>query len=258
MLRRLLAVLGALVVLLLPVSGAQAITYGQPDGTRHPNVGAMVAVVDGQPMWCSGTLIAPTVFLTAAHCTSYLQSLGVNSVLVTFDPDLVTATHFIPGVMHTNPGYNQTQSDPGDIAVVVFTKAVKKIAPAALPKEGLLDQLAAGPGLKGQKFTAVGYGANEPTLGGGPPSFEYLAIRQYATSTFSALNPAWLRLSQNDATGNGGGCYGDSGGPNFLGDSNTIASTTITGDAMCLAANVTYRLDTPSARAFLGQYVSLP
>jgi hypothetical protein len=68
----------------------------------------------------------------------------------------------------------------------------------------------------------------------------------------------WLRISMNPSTGNGGTCYGDSGGPNFLGDTNVIAAITITGDAVCRATNVDYRLDTASARAFLADYVTLP
>jgi len=66
----------------------------------------------------------------------------------------------------------------------------------------------------------------------------------------------------NPATGNGGTCYGDSGGPNFLGagasETNIIADTTVTGDTACRSTNVYSRLDTPSARSFLGQFVTLP
>lgn len=79
-----------------------------------------------------------------------------------------------------------------------------------------------------------------------------------ATGTLNAINPAWLRISMNPATGNGGTCYGDSGGPNFLGSTAIVAATTITGDAICRSTNVTYRLDTSAARAFLSQFVSLP
>ena len=79
-----------------------------------------------------------------------------------------------------------------------------------------------------------------------------------AVGTLNATTPAWLRISMNPSTGNGGTCYGDSGGPNFLGTSDVIASTTITGDFTCRATNVTYRLDTPSARTFLDDYVTLP
>ncbi|MFN2626594.1 MAG: hypothetical protein ABR520_10995, partial [Mycobacteriales bacterium] len=76
--------------------------------------------------------------------------------------------------------------------------------------------------------------------------------------TLNSTNPAWLRISMNPSTGNGGTCYGDSGGPNFLGTSAVIAATTITGDAVCRSTNVVYRLDTASARTFLGQFVALP
>ena len=56
--------------------------------------------------------------------------------------------------------------------------------------------------------------------------------------------------------------YGGSGGPNFFGagssERNILAGTTITGDTAGRSTNVDYRLDTASARAFLGQYVTLP
>jgi len=82
----------------------------------------------------------------------------------------------------------------------------------------------------------------------------------YALSSFSALGSATLRLSQNPATGDGGTCYGDSGGPNFVdvGGKTVLAATTVTGDNVCRSTNVDYRLDTVTARRFLGQYVTLP
>lgn len=65
-------------------------------------------------------------------------------------------------------------------------------------------------------------------------------------------------MSQNPATGDGGACFGDSGGPNFLGTTDVIAAITVSGDSVCRATNVTYRLDTESARNFLKNYVTLP
>jgi hypothetical protein len=79
-----------------------------------------------------------------------------------------------------------------------------------------------------------------------------------STGTLNATNTTYLRLSGNAATGDGGTCYGDSGGPNFLGNTNIVAAITITGDAVCRATNVIYRLDTESARSFLSAYVKLP
>ena len=70
--RRLVLALAALATLGLAVATpAGAITNGSPDGNAHPNVGGLVAAKaysDGTWIYCSGTLISPTVFLTAAHC----------------------------------------------------------------------------------------------------------------------------------------------------------------------------------------------
>jgi secreted trypsin-like serine protease len=243
------------VAALCAAPSAQAITYGGPDGTAHPNVGALLAPVaysDGTWETCSGTLISPTVFLTAAHCDQ-----DVDRVAVTFDAsyDAQTGTAYW-GTWYANPSYNQRQSDPQDVAVVVLDDAVSGIAPAQLPEAGSLGNLAVG-----APFTSVGYGAQSVTIDHGP-TFHYADIRYVATGGLFAVNKSWLRISMNPSLGDGGTCYGDSGGPNFLGAGATatdiVAATTITGDAMCRATNVVYRLDTPSARAFLGQYVTLP
>jgi hypothetical protein len=139
----------------------------------------------------------------------------------------------------------------------VLDKAVKGIAPARLPKADSLSNLSST-----QQFTSVGYGAQAVTKGPGGQTFSYADVRYVATGTLNSITPSWLRISQNPSTGNGGTCYGDSGGPNFLGagstETNIVAGTTITGDMYCRSTNVDYRLDTPSARAFLGQYVTLP
>jgi Trypsin len=154
------------------------------------------------------------------------------------------------------PGYTQAQNDPHDIAVVVLDQPVTGITPARLPAAGSLDGLRVG-----TRFTSVGYGAQSVSIDHGP-SFHYADVRYMATGGLLAVNPSWLRISMNPARGDGGTCYGDSGGPNFLGagptETDIVAAITITGDAMCRATNMDYRLDTPSARAFLSQYVTLP
>jgi hypothetical protein len=245
----------AMIAALAFATPAGAITYGTPDGDGHPEVGALLApqaYSDGTWAACSGTLISATVFLTAAHC-----DLDVSRVAVTFDstydPQTGT-THW--GTWHADPNFTQAQSDPHDIAVVVLDRAVNGITPARLPAAGSLSDLRVG-----ARFTPVGYGAQSVTIDHGP-TFHYADVRYLATGGLLALNPSWLRISMNPARGDGGTCYGDSGGPNFLGagptETNIVAATTITGDFMCRATNVDYRMDTPSARAFLGQYVTLP
>lgn len=240
-------------VLLMMAAPVQAITYGQPDGNRHPNVGALVGTFDGQTYpYCSGTLISPTVFLTAAHC-----DVGTTQVAVTFVEKYSPSVQLYVGTFHADPRFNQRQNNPHDIAVIVFVQPILGITPAQLPTLNQFNRVD-----KNQQFTSVGYGGQEPINQPGGPVIRYLDNREYAVSTLNAVTPAFLRLSQNPATGNGGTCYGDSGGPNFLGaganETNIVAATTITGDALCKSTNVDYRLDTPSARSFLGQFVTLP
>jgi secreted trypsin-like serine protease len=252
MIRRLAIGATALACLAAAAVPAAAITNGHPDRNGHPNVGGLVAdqaYSDGTWTYCSGTLIAPTVFLTAAHC----DEGGDERVRVTFDAAYQDGDKTYAGTFHADPRYAQQQSDPHDIAVVTFRKPVKGITPARLPEAGSLSSLESG-----QTFTSVGYGAYEVNQGPGGHQYLYNDVRMVAKGTLDAVNPAWLRISMNPATGDGGTCYGDSGGPNFLGSTDIVAATTITGDAICRATNVDYRLDTASARAFLGQYVTLP
>jgi secreted trypsin-like serine protease len=235
-------------------STAGAITYGSPDGGGHPEVGALLAPVaysDGTWETCSGTLISPTVFLTAAHCDQ-----GVSRVAVTFDASYNSATgKTYWGTWRADPRFRGAQSDPYDIAVVVLDKAIK-IRPARLPAAGSLDKLD-----PATMFTSVGYGAQSVTIEHGP-TFHYADSRFVATGGLFTVTKSWLKISMNPALGDGGTCYGDSGGPNFLGAGSTetdiVAGTTITGDFMCRATNVDYRLDTESARSFLAQFVTLP
>src|SRR3954470_12541813 len=253
---RKLAAVAAAVCAVVLVAGALAITNGVPDGNGHPEVGALLAqhaFSDGTWEECSGTLIAPRVFLTAEHCDE-----GVSRVEVTFASsfDRATSTTYW-GTWHGDPDYNPTASDPNDLAVVVLDKAVRGITPARLPAAGSLANLSGD-----QQFTPVGYGAQSVTSGAGGKTFHYQDVRYRTVGTLNTLTKSWLKISGNPSHDDGNTCYGDSGGPNFLGagasETNIIAGTTITGDTPCRSTNVDYRLDTPSARAFLGQYVTLP
>jgi hypothetical protein len=258
-------------------SRVKAIVYGFVDTNNvFNNTGAFIvkSPTTGNifPI-CSGTLISPSVFLTASHCTVFFENdlapLGFTA-FVSFDNPipfgnltsnqtrLVTVTQVV-----TNPNFNQAQSDTGDIAVLlVRANETRGITPAQLPTAGLLDQLATQNGLKSAVFTPVGYGLQNRVTGGGPPFFQDRnpVPRMFAFSGFNALNTTFLRLSQNPATDNGGACFGDSGGPNFLDHNGArlLVAITITGDAVCRSTNVVYRTDTASARNFLAPYVALP
>jgi secreted trypsin-like serine protease len=252
-LRRRLAVLWATAIMLLTVlvcSGiALAITYGTQDNGRHPNVGALV---DGGGAYCSGTLVGPAinkpVFLTAAHCGTDGQSVDVTFD-ETYDPSNPSASTQYSGTFYADPQYSGRGNTAGhDIAVVVLDTD-PGLSPASLPKLNSLSKLP-----KGQKFTAVGYGAET----GKDPSTN---TRRWAVSSLTSTQPYYLSLSQNAKKGYGGTCYGDSGGPNFVWNKSNTSETTVnaaltnTGDALCKAKNTVLRLDTQAAQGFLDDYV---
>jgi hypothetical protein len=271
--RRRLSTLWAAAIIILTVlacSGAAlGITNGTLDGNRHPNVGALVASEpfdDGTYAYCTGTLISPTVFLTAAHCDP-LTDDGVTFD-TSYNPTMST-TYLICASRQCN-GDQQNydaryRADPiNDIAVVKFYEPITTITPANLPDPTTDDRkvnldFAA----KGDKFTAVGYGGVIDTQSGGPTSIVYDDQRRNAVSSFKSVNQDYLRLSQNLNQEAGGTCDGDSGGPNFFGagdaETNVIAGITITGDTWCKATNVALRLDTEPVRTFLrSQGVDVP
>jgi Trypsin len=271
-LRRLSRVLTALTLVLttlvticavLIAAPVQAITYGTSDESKHPYAGAVLFDYDllnpGLDNACSGTLIrndTRAVFLTAAHCDPAYQGLPSDHVAVSFDNDVrpVTSTtklyygRFIRNLKHTKPN-----PDPYDIAVVVFDQPIPDITPAQLPTQGQLDQMLVA-GQLPQADTVVGYGDTELQRNDGQ--------RRSAVSGYLSLGPVFLNLDQNHLRGYGGTCGHDSGGPVFLGSGSTeqkeVVAITYSGDLLCTDTGQYYRIDTPSAREFLSNYVTLP
>jgi secreted trypsin-like serine protease len=260
-----LAITTASVLALTIGSPAGAITFGTNDGGRHPNVGSLVGFVPGvgPVQWCSGTLISPTVFLTASHCFAGFDDIEFR---VTFDEVLDTdadgivdpSVNLLTGTRHMNPLYaSGGANNTFDVAVFVLDQA-QPMAPAALPAKGLLDTKAA----QSAAYTAVGYGTIRDNKKAGPHSLGVGTRRKYVEQTVNSVVKNWVTFSMNPSTGNGGTCYGDSGGPHFLGtgasETNVVVALTVTGDRWCRSTDKDYRLDTKSARDFLGQFVTLP
>jgi hypothetical protein len=232
---------------------------------------------DGQAFQiCSGTLISPTVFLGVAHCALYFNDFlapeGFKLYMSFGNPipileltdvnTLIPVTQFIPNPKYvqandTHPFNPHHGSDPGDLAVIILPLPVTQgITPADLPTLGLLDELAVKNALHGVLFTGVGYGSVDRFGNQSNPM-----PRMFAFSAFRALEPAFLQLSINPNLNNGGACFGDSGGPDFLpvnGKLILMAVSSVGGDHVCRATSGNYRLDTATARDFLKNFVNLP
>jgi secreted trypsin-like serine protease len=246
-----------------------AITGGQPDGNDHENVGAIVGVTsNGNFIFCSGTLIAEDVFLTAGHCTAALEYyldagiITLANLKVSFDTDDALNTgHLDVSDLETHPDYRPIPGAMGvgwnDVGVIMLS-APAAPTPALLPSENFLEdlrgELLLGHGKERGTFTVVGYGA---TLEWPPPiSIPGDGIRRQAQSEFLNLRETWLHMSQNQAPGQGnsGTCWGDSGGPTFWVDEydvETLVAVTSWGDYPCVATGTAQRIDNASSLDFL-------
>jgi hypothetical protein len=255
---------------------ASAITFGEPDGNRHPNVGVVVVEVPpgfldpagGVLHACTGTLIHPRLFLTVGHCTDLLESFasvaGIGAVHVSFDQAdaLHPATWLAVTNIVTHPGYAPIPGlgsiPSSDVGVLVLRDPVAYPAPATLAPAGFLDaQKRAGRLDPTVQFAVVGYGTS---LSFAPPRIIPLdGVRKVARSEYRALNKLWLTLSQNPALGNGGTGHHDSGGPTFWVEPDgreILVSITSRGDPKLVATGVTYRIDTADSLSFINSVIA--
>jgi hypothetical protein len=246
---------------------AQAILNGQPDGNSHPYVGAMVTQIEVAPGQteplpvCSGTLISPTVFLTAAHCTDFLDVGQVP--FVTFDSTYEPGkSELVSGTAHTHPlfclrcGPGLPGSDAYDVGVVVLDDPVEMDTYGELPTAGLVDTLR-----RGQPLIDVGYGTNDFEVGGGPPRKVSFDVRYRANVTLVSTNnrpsDMFLRLSGSSAGRGGEGiCSGDSGGPVFLPDQRTIVgNNSFVNNSRCAGVTYAQRMDLQPVLDWVGGFL---
>jgi len=253
---------------------AQSVTNGVPDDDNHPYVGLLVFdSAPGQPGWrCSGTLIAPTVVLTAGHCTD-----GAVAARVWFGADVTSASVPYPlypfggpgsgaveGTPYTNPNYRSAENPYGggnglpafsyrDVGVVVLDEPVFMAQYGALPAAGLVDTLK-----NKTPIDFVGYGVQyQAQIPGNqlpqpPPYYRWTGprIRMYAPSNLVSGNfvnaAEFMRLALNPGGGSGGTCYGDSGGPDLLGGTDIVlAVNSYVTSVNCSGVGYSGRVDIP-------------
>lgn len=264
------AVAGTAMLLLTATAPAAAVIDGTTDTTNSfPNVGGLQLQFEGEWFdFCTGTLVAPDVVLTAAHCTAFFDggvgdpdALGPDDWRVSFeaDPDenstYYGADHFV-----VHPDWLANQAGPGggnskmsflkdgleDIALVFLTEDVDNVTPAPVADAGYLDGL----DLTSETFTVVGYGTDEYITGSGASPMAitvYDGARSYkgvSVITEHDLFPdRFVKITKSV-------CFGDSGGPLFH-EGTLVALNTWTFSYRCDGPNLEYRVDSAPAQSFL-------
>lgn len=258
----------AMLVIASTFSFAGAITDGYPDGEGHPYVGLMVADdANGNPLWrCSGTLISPTLFLTAGHCTEAPAARAT----VWFESDIQSqqaalgypygGATSVDGTTYTHPEFVSSQFYLHDVGMVVLDTPVVKSVYGQLPKVNELDKLKTKRGLQDTTFTAVGYGLQQSFPDAASWKDVALKIRMVAHPKLIQINVPGsvgdfsMLLSNNANTG--GTCFGDSGGPNFIGTSNVIGGITSYGkNGTCAGTGGVFRVDRQNVLDFINSFM---
>lgn len=277
-----LALIALLAITFVP---ALAITNGTPDGNAHPYVG-LVLFYDANkvPLWrCSSALISPQRLLTAGHCTdgAVLAQVWFDKGPILRDPAYSSGSCDVGGpytgypcaggvwgTPKTNPNYRIGNPYGGgnglpafsyrDVGLVVLDEAVTGLGSAALPDAGKVDTLKNKTGID-----FVGYGVQEQVMlfPGQPPRARWTGPRErmYAPSELVSgkfvHSAEYMRLALNPGGGSGGTCFGDSGGPDLLGGTNTVlAVNSYVTNVNCSGVGYSARVDVPEILAWIGTF----
>jgi hypothetical protein len=241
----------------------EAIKYGTLDGDAHPAVVLLLMEVDGHPAFrCSASLLSPTVVLTAGHCAGEPGEFSGMRVFTESDVDNGNNNYPFAGPnsveaveWHSHPQFTEAAFFRHDVGIVILQEPGVQLDPSKYVTIPGLDELDALHPRASTRFTAVGYGVQRIN----PAHVEADRVRMFANPHLIQINAGIvgdfsLLLSNNASSG--GTCFGDSGGPNFLGSSLEVAGvTSFALNGTCGGTGGVFRLDRADVRDFINSFL---
>ncbi len=270
--RKFLATLAAASLLAMAVAvPATAVTNGELDGDGHPEVVLLLMDVGGQPAYrCSGTLLSATVLLTAGHCAGAPDEFSGMRVFTESDVQNGTNTYPYGGgpnsveavKWYAHPLYPTASFVMHDVGIVIL-QAPGVILPhyGTLPSVNQFDAFKTKRGVDKVSFTSVGYGMQQsfPTAAAWKDQAaktRYVAYPKLIQINVPGFTGDYSMLLSNNAK-TGGTCFGDSGGPNFLGNSTVVAGITSFGiNGNCAGTGGVFRTDRQNVLDFINEYLN--
>lgn len=266
--RTLILALSVTALVISMIAPAGAVTDGELDGAGHPHVVLILMEENGEPAYrCSGTLIAPTYVLTAGHCAGAPGEFSGMRIFTESDVDNGENNYPFGGPNSVeavrwaaHPMYPYAPFFVHDVGMIELAAPVDLNAYGTLPDVDSLDQLKTKRGKQDLTFTAVGYGLQQSFPDAASWKDQADRVRYVAYPKLIQINtPGFtgdfsLLLSNNHSTG--GTCFGDSGGPNFLGDSNVVAGVTSFGlNPTCAGTGGVFRIDRQNVLDFINAFM---
>ncbi len=249
------------------------------DDFEHEYVG-LVAFYDAEGVFlhrCTGTLLSPEVFLTAGHCVAaddegnvaplariwFEQDAGVgyDPATGTPAPSGYPESGGVTSTMLYNYGYTDLSTIPEtkDAGLIVLEPgAVEAVYPdidtyGTLAGIGDANLLGTG---RDAVVTVSGYGVTRTNGKNGNNTVSFRERKMGQTFIISTRNQDTagynLQLASNPGGGRVGTCFGDSGGPVFAGDTNTVlAVNSWVKNWSCGGQGFSYRVDTADVQAWM-------
>lgn len=291
-----LALVGVAALLLTIAAPVGAITYGEPDAGEHPYVGFMLFFDPTEPGWfsCSGTLLDETTFLTAGHCAFNIGtdgesagSSGGNDVWVAFTENVDLSTFparadfpddeeglylarsawlnanplFTQGAAFPHPDYDNFAQFPVnfDVGVVELDGSPGVTSFAVLAPLGTIDAMAASARDRNNALVeTVGYGIQSIQPKPMDEESRYKSTSRIVEVNGNQAGAGNVHTLNNPSPigGRGGSCFGDSGGPLLVNNTNQVVAVVSYGFSLtCHGADYGWRVDTESSQDFILPFV---